>query len=113
MSKIKLKIKHIIDDEEKNYLVDAIQTDNKFIYSYDNYKFTIIKEKKRIVIKIISDIINEIFFEENSSYGIISINNEKIQYKIELINLKILDKIIEIDYKIDKINKFVLEEVYD
>ena len=111
MSKIKLKIKHIIDKVEENYIVDAIKNDNKYIYNYNNSKFIIEKNIKQITITLINDIKHEIFFEENSSHGIIDIGGKKIRYEIELINLKKLDKIIEIDYKIDNINKFVLEEV--
>ena len=39
--KIKLKIKHIIDNEINDYLIDGIKVDNKYTYILDNKKYTI------------------------------------------------------------------------
>lgn len=113
MSKVKLKIRHKLGNEEQNYIVKAIKDNDKYIYNYEKSKITIIKSNNQVVIINNSDIINEIYFDSNNSYGIFTINNEKIKYEVELIKLTILDKIIEIDYKIDTINKFMLEELND
>lgn len=110
MAKVKLKVKHIIDDVIDEYIVYAIKSNNKYFYSHNENKFDIIKKEDEVHIKVTNSIIHEIFFRKINSYGII---DKKYSYKIKLINLKILDKIIEIDYKVDSVNKFVLEEVYD
>lgn len=105
-----MKIKLNIKLNDTSYQVNAIKNNNEYIYKYENNIIIINKENKTIKVKN-KDSINIMYLDKK--YGIINIKKQKIKYNFDIIKLNILNNYILIIYKIDEINKFILEEVYE
>lgn len=92
MSKIKLKIKHIVQ-EERTFVVDAIKNQNRFLYYDGDSKVIIIKGQNQIKITVIRGLYHhEMVLKKNGSFGILIDEGQKIKYNIILMNLKITDE---------------------
>lgn len=105
--KVRLKIKYL-DENINEIFLDGIKEKNKYIYIHDNNIITIDKMNKIIKIKN-KDSFNTIFLKE--AYGMFEFEKRFVKYNIDIIELIILDKYIELTYKIDSERKFILEEI--
>lgn len=112
MTKIKLKITHIVDMVETNSYVIGIKENNKISYLDDKNLITIEKIGDSLKIKRINEIENNMLFGEES-LGYFVIDNKKIEYKIKTNKLLIKENRIEIDYTIESKNKYILEVLDD
>ena len=107
---IKLKVQN----NQKVNVLNAIKKDNIYQYQLEGNIIKIEKCYDSIVIIITNkEYNNKLFFKEYDTYGVLSLGDSSSRYEIELIKLIILDKKIEIEYKIDDSFIFILEEIYD
>lgn len=110
MAKIKLKITHIIDKKETISYVIGIKEDNKIRYLDDGYLVGLEIIGNDLFIKRSKDYENNMYFGSNS-YGYFVIDGKKIDYEIKTNKIKITKNKIELEYVIDSINKYILEDL--
>ena len=73
--------------------------------------YTILNNINSVDIKITDEnIVNNIHFEKNNTYSYININNNRLDYDIVLQDIFISNKLIDIKYKNDYTNRYILEE---
>ncbi len=108
--KIRIKgyIKNITDNSEETFDTNAIVSKNKINYIFDDTKYTFnIKKNILILIRENEEIKNILTFSKNRSIlseYIIKSNDIQLDFLIETIDLKILDNLIYIKYRIPDSN---------
>ncbi|MEG0826356.1 MAG: hypothetical protein RR404_02675 [Bacilli bacterium] len=113
MTKIGLLITKKINNQQNKFKVNGIKNENKITYKdlENNSKIILEQVDSSLKIKIISpNLENNMFFKDKSkTNGYFILNRRKIAYVIETKKLFLSDKKIDIEYIIDKVNKYTLE----
>lgn len=110
--KIKLKVTHEIDGKENTFYAEGIREDNVITYFDDHMKVVVDIKDNAVDITILNNMENHMCFG-NNTIGYYIIENQRLDYDLETINLSIDKNKVAIEYKMEYISRYILEVIDD